>query len=110
MAQSLEEVLTPASLKLARKAFAEELAQGAVQRDLSWRRTLELEATCKDGSTVWLDTRVTALRDENWRVAGFWGSRAISLIASGQRKRCKRPGRNWKAGWSAACGKAAPTG
>ena len=73
MAQSLAQVLTPASLKLARKAFAEELAQGAVQRDLSWRRTLELEATCKDGSTVWLDTQVTALRDENWRVAGVLG-------------------------------------
>jgi PAS domain S-box-containing protein len=73
MAQSLKEVLTPASLEVARKAFAEELAQGAVERDLSWSRTLELEATCKDGSTVWLDNRVTALRDENWRVAGVLG-------------------------------------
>jgi PAS domain S-box-containing protein len=73
MAQSLEEVLTPASLDVARKAFTEELAEGEVERDLSWRRTLELEATCKDGSTVWLDTRVTALRDENWRVAGVLG-------------------------------------
>jgi PAS domain S-box-containing protein len=73
MAQSLDEVLTPASLEVARRAFAEELAQGQVERDLSWRRTLELEATCKDGSTVWLDTSVTALRDENWRVVGVLG-------------------------------------
>jgi PAS domain S-box-containing protein len=79
MTQPLEEVLTPASVKLARKALAEELAQEEVEGDLSWQRTLELEATRKDGSTVWLDVKVAALRDDDGRIVGVLGiSRDIS--------------------------------
>ena len=80
MAQPLEEVLTPASLELARKVFAEELAEEQVEeRDLFWWRTLELEHNCKDGSTVWLEVKVTALRDEDGRMVGILGiSRDIS--------------------------------
>ena len=80
MAQPLEEVLTPASLELARKVFAEELAEERVEeRDLYWWRTLELEHNCKDGSTVWLEVKVTALRDEDGRMVGILGiSRDIS--------------------------------
>jgi PAS domain S-box-containing protein len=80
VAQPLEEVLTPASLELARKVFAEELAEERVEeRDLYWWRTLELEHNCKDGSTVWLEVKVTALRDEDGRMVGILGiSRDIS--------------------------------
>ena len=79
LAQSLEEVLTPASLKLARKALAEEVGRGAVESDQSPPRALEIEATRKDGSTVWLDSKVSALRGDDGRVVGVLGiSRDIS--------------------------------
>jgi diguanylate cyclase (GGDEF)-like protein/PAS domain S-box-containing protein len=74
MAQPIEEVLTPASLELAREVLAEELAKDQVEEgDLFWWRTVELENTCKDGSTVWLEVRVTALRDDNKRIVGILG-------------------------------------
>jgi diguanylate cyclase (GGDEF)-like protein/PAS domain S-box-containing protein len=80
MAQPIEEVLTPASLELAQNVLAEELAKDQVdEKDLFWWRTVELENTCKDGSTVWLEVRVTALRDDNRRIVGILGiSRDIS--------------------------------
>jgi len=80
MAQKPEEILTPASLELARKVLAEELARDQVEpRDLFWWRILELENICKDGSTVWLEEKVTALRDEDRRIVGILGiSRDIS--------------------------------
>jgi PAS domain S-box-containing protein len=80
MAQTLEEVLTPASLEVAMKAVAEELAiEKMEQKDLFRSRTLELEQYCKDGSTVWLEVRMTFLRDEDKRIVGILGiSRDIS--------------------------------
>jgi diguanylate cyclase (GGDEF)-like protein/PAS domain S-box-containing protein len=79
MAQTIEETLTPASLEVARKALAEELAPGNMDLDLSRSRTLELEHTCKDGSTVWLEVTTTFLRGEDGRPVGLLGaSRDIS--------------------------------
>jgi PAS domain S-box-containing protein len=74
MVQTPEEILTPASLELAREVVAEELAKEQVEpRDLFWWRILELENICKDGSTVWLEEKVTALRDEDKRIVGILG-------------------------------------
>jgi PAS domain S-box-containing protein len=80
MAKPLEEMLTPASLEVARKAFAEELAaEETGQRDPSRSVTLELENICRDGSTVWLEVRMTALHEEDGRAVGILGvSRDIS--------------------------------
>jgi diguanylate cyclase (GGDEF)-like protein/PAS domain S-box-containing protein len=75
MAQTIEETLTPASLEEARKALAEELAlEQGKEKDLSRSRTLELEHTCKDGSTVWLEVTTTFLRDEDGRAVGLLGA------------------------------------
>jgi diguanylate cyclase (GGDEF)-like protein/PAS domain S-box-containing protein len=75
MAQTIEETLTPASLEVAMKALAEELAvEQLEQKDLSRSRTLELEHTCKDGSTVWLEVTMTFLRDEDGRAVGLLGA------------------------------------
>ncbi|NIO20073.1 MAG: PAS domain S-box protein, partial [Candidatus Aenigmarchaeota archaeon] len=64
MVQTLEDILTPASLEVARKAFAEEMAiENMKQKDLSRTRTLELEQYCKDGSTIWTEVKMTFLRD-----------------------------------------------
>jgi len=56
MAQTLEDLLTPASLEVARDALAEALAV-VKARDL-----FELELNRKDGSTVWTEVKMTLLR------------------------------------------------
>jgi diguanylate cyclase (GGDEF)-like protein/PAS domain S-box-containing protein len=75
MAQTMEETLTPASLEVARKALVEELAiEKMEQRDFSRSRTLELEHTCKGGSTVWLEVTTSFLRDEDGRAVRLLGA------------------------------------
>ncbi|MFQ6123528.1 MAG: PAS domain-containing protein [Candidatus Heimdallarchaeota archaeon] len=65
MAQRLEDILTPTSLKIAKKAFAEEMAiENMKQKDISRTRTLELEQYRKDGSTIWTEVKMTFLRDD----------------------------------------------
>jgi PAS domain S-box-containing protein len=80
MAKPIEELLTPASLEVARKVFAEELAaEETGQRDPSRSVTLELENICRDGSKVWLEVRMTALHEGDGRAVGILGvSRDIS--------------------------------
>ena len=74
MAKTLGEVLTPASLEIAMKAFAEEMAVEDLEReDLSRARTLELETCCKDGSTAWTEIKATGLRDPDGRLVGILG-------------------------------------
>jgi diguanylate cyclase (GGDEF)-like protein/PAS domain S-box-containing protein len=87
MALTIEETLTPASLEVASKALAEELAPATMETgDLSRARTLELEHTCKDGSTVWLEVTTSFLRDEDGRPIGLLGvSRDVS-----ERKQAKK--------------------
>jgi PAS domain S-box-containing protein len=80
MAQTLAETLTPASLEVAMKAVAEEWAIEKMEdKDLARWRTLEVENTCKDGSTVWFEVKVAFLHDEHKRPVGIVGvSRDIS--------------------------------
>jgi diguanylate cyclase (GGDEF)-like protein/PAS domain S-box-containing protein len=80
IAQTIEATLTPASLDVARRALAEELTPGKMKEgDFSRLRTLELEHSCKDGSTVWLEVTAAFLRDEKGRPIGLLGaSRDIS--------------------------------
>ena len=74
MAKRLEELLTPASYKLAMKTLTEELAiDGMEQIDPHRSRVLELELNCKDGSTVWVETKMTFLRDPKGRVIEILG-------------------------------------
>ncbi|MGD0205912.1 MAG: PAS domain S-box protein, partial [Dehalococcoidia bacterium] len=74
MAQTLAEILTPASLEVAMKALAEERAVEKMEdKDLSRPLTLELEQTCEDGSTVWTEVKMTALRGEDKRPVGILG-------------------------------------
>ncbi|MGD2249363.1 MAG: PAS domain S-box protein [Candidatus Methanofastidiosia archaeon] len=80
MTQSLDEVLTPSSVKLATEVFVEELAkisQGFI--DANTTKTLELEHKCKDGSTVWAEVKMTGLFDVHGNLTGILGvSRDIS--------------------------------
>lgn len=74
MAQRMEEILTPASLETAMKAFAEEMAMEAgASVDYHRTRTLELEEICKDGSTIWTETIFSAIRDQDHKMIGMLG-------------------------------------
>ncbi len=65
MAQKLEEVLTPDSMKKAIAAFQEELlleTSGTADPDRT--RTMELEEYKKDGSVIWMEVSLSFLRDK----------------------------------------------
>ena len=70
--QTSEERLTPRSQEVARQAFAEVLAvEQAGQTPPNSFRRLELEQPCKDGSTVWVESTFTWVRDETGRPTGI---------------------------------------
>jgi PAS domain S-box-containing protein len=74
MDQTLEEMFTPASLRVAKKVIlAERAIEESKTKDLSRSGTVELEETCKDGSTVWLEAKFTILRDPNGQAIGTLG-------------------------------------
>jgi len=71
---SLEEVLTRISLEQAKNAFREEATrENEEAKDLSRSRTLELEVRRQDGSTVWVETIMSALRDQEGNVISILG-------------------------------------
>ena len=71
LAQTTEERLTPRSQEVVRQALAEVLAveQAGETPPNSYRR-LELEQPCKDGSTVWVESTFTWIRDEAGKPTG----------------------------------------
>jgi PAS domain S-box-containing protein len=74
MAQTMEQVFTPRSFEMAKKAFIEELAiESMEQKDLSRSLTLELEQKCKDGSTIWTELTVSLLRNLGGKPVGILG-------------------------------------
>jgi PAS domain S-box-containing protein len=71
---TVDKTLTSPSLELAMVAFQEELAvEQLEQKDLERTRTIESELICKDGSTVWLEVKMTFLRDEAGHPTGILG-------------------------------------
>jgi PAS domain S-box-containing protein len=74
MTQGVEEVLTPASLEVAKRIFSEELAAEEKEgKDRSRSRTLELEVYCKNASTIWTESTITFLRGPGGRPNGILG-------------------------------------
>jgi len=74
MALSMEEYLTPASLEVALQALAEDQALESLGQKERYRsRLLEMELRCKDGSTVWTETRLTFLCDPDGQITGYLG-------------------------------------
>jgi len=70
--QTAAERLTPRSQEVVRQAFAEVLAlERAGQTPPKSFRRLELEQPCKDGSTVWVESTFTWIRDEAGRPTGI---------------------------------------
>jgi len=71
MAQSMDEMMTPASVQTARRVLQEEFALEALGR--ARPRSMELEMKRKDGSTVWVESRTTFLRDAQGKAVGILG-------------------------------------
>jgi len=67
--QTVEEIMTPASLEIAMETFAEQQAIETMEgKDSTRTKKLELELTCKDGSTIWCEVNMTGLRDSDGQV------------------------------------------
>jgi PAS domain S-box-containing protein len=74
LAQPLKKMLTPASLENAKRVFKEQLAtENRPQQDRGRTWTLELETYHKDGSTIWVEEKVTFLRGPDGRPVGLLG-------------------------------------
>jgi PAS domain S-box-containing protein len=70
--QKLEQILTPDSLQKALAVFKEELEKEKSKKvDLKRSRILELEHYRKDGSTIWLETQVSFIRDTKNKPVGI---------------------------------------
>ncbi len=69
-----EELLTPSSHEMVKKALAETpTVENIKELDLPWAPTLELELKCKNGATVWVEITTTFLPDADGRPIGFIG-------------------------------------
>lgn len=74
MTQSIDEIMTPSSLETVAHLLEEELLiEYRPQRDLHRSRTIEIEHTCKDGSTVWVEVKMIGLRDADGNLTGILG-------------------------------------
>ncbi|MEW5767309.1 MAG: PAS domain S-box protein [bacterium] len=93
LSQRIDEILTPASFQVVMKALAEETAiENMESKDLFRSRRLELEEICKDGSTIWVETTMTFLRDQDTQPVGILGvTRDITT-----RKRAEEELRNYR--------------
>jgi PAS domain S-box-containing protein len=68
------ETLTPSSVDLAMRTLSEIMElEKSEHRDLNISRTLQLEMNRKDGTTVWVETKASFIRDENHRPVGIMG-------------------------------------
>jgi diguanylate cyclase (GGDEF)-like protein/PAS domain S-box-containing protein/putative nucleotidyltransferase with HDIG domain len=71
---SITETMTPASVEVARKNLAKQLALERMgQGDPSGVVKVELEMYCKDGSTMWTEMSMTWLRDSDGNPIGILG-------------------------------------
>ncbi|MRR16075.1 MAG: PAS domain S-box protein [Deltaproteobacteria bacterium] len=74
MEQNLREALTPASLQHFNEIWIAEIAQERSGKALRNRPlTVQLEFKCKDGSTVWTETEITPLRNEEKKMVEILG-------------------------------------
>jgi len=79
-AGSLADFLTPSSVEVAFKVYAEELAveeelasKGLQKKDMTRPRVFELEFIQKDGKTFWTEVITDFIRDDNGKPIGILG-------------------------------------
>ena len=68
------ETLTPSSIDFAMKALSEIMEiEKSKHRDINISRTFQWEMSRKDGTTVWVETKASFIRDKNQRAIGIMG-------------------------------------
>jgi PAS domain S-box-containing protein len=74
MKHTPEETVTPSSMDLALRILSEMMEiENSEHRDINISRTAQLEMSRKDGTTVWVETKVFFMRDENQQPIGIMG-------------------------------------
>jgi PAS domain S-box-containing protein len=72
MAQSLDQMLPPESLKKVKAQLAEQMVMEASGKaDPARTARLELEEYCRNGDTVWVELAASFIRDGNFRPTGI---------------------------------------
>ncbi len=72
MAQTLDQIILPESLKKIGEVFAEQMALEAEgTADPQRRAIIELEEYCKDGSRIWVEDVFSFIRDDSGRPTGI---------------------------------------
>jgi len=70
----IKETMTPASLEVARRTLAEQLAMERMEgTDPNRSAKMEVEMYCKDGSTIWTEMSMVFLRDSEGKPTGILG-------------------------------------
>jgi len=70
----IDRILSPASLELGYRELEKETAlEASGQADPNRTRTLEVEQIRKDGSVVWVEMKMSGLRDPDGRLTGILG-------------------------------------
>ncbi|MFC2028184.1 PAS domain S-box protein, partial [Chloroflexota bacterium] len=72
MEQTLDQIITPESVKLAMDTFSQEL-ETLRQTGIADPVELEFEQYCKDGSTIWSQAQMTFLQDSDGEPVGILG-------------------------------------
>ena len=67
------DALTPSSMELIKRTVSKVMELEKTEHDISLSRTLQLEVRCKDGTTVWTDTKLSFVRDKNQQTVGVLG-------------------------------------
>lgn len=71
---TLDKILTPDSFKAALNVFEEEKAiEASGMQNQVRTQSIELEEICKDGSTIWIEAKMSAIRDMEGRWVGILG-------------------------------------
>jgi len=74
MSQTLKDMIVPTSYEEVTKVLKELEPLGELRgEDLDKSWTLDLELTCKDGSTIWTEVKTSFLRDAEGRPIGILG-------------------------------------
>ena len=77
--QDVQQQLTPQSLRIARETLAREKVLEKQTGDPKRKATLTLEFCHRDGSTRWLETIISGIRDDQGTLTGLYGaSRDVS--------------------------------
>jgi PAS domain S-box-containing protein len=108
-AQPISEVLTPRSLRTAKATLSQELLKEQTEDPAAFQPyVMDLEFTCKDGSTVWAELKLTFTRDAEGQATGIVGvARDITSRRLAQAERAELEGQLHRAQRMEAVGRLA---